>query len=203
MVFIMSRAQAPVLQCGPQWEPAARFHRATVHYQLSIPAHETRDALNATLDEALICGRLPFARSKNKEWLLKFSDVLQFLSIVDVSIDDASVLRIVSTSACVVPAWVPFGFLLQWLLVWLPFLDLGHNLAVTRTLYQNLARENHTVFKAECGPEIVIERGGGGSFSESRLLGAVSAQSKFFLAFIATPVGILAYLFATSGIVQW
>jgi hypothetical protein len=222
MVFLLSWLQAPLLLHGPCFSPAQRFHRARLVCRSNLAGKE----LTACIVKIIDSNKVPFASAGSDPsgtWfrLLRFSNTLQFLSILTLSIDEsecnqsqrAASLVIESSSVAFLPAWVPLGFLFQWLLFWLPFPDFGHNLTLAMGLSNALVIAHATGGFAVGSSRLkleapqVLEGGYGSSLARVPLVAAlaavVSPQSRFFLVFIAMPGAILATMCARSGIVKF
>ena len=222
MVFLLSWLQAPRLLSGPSFEPSQKFHRA----QLIFRSNLSSEALSTYVEGCIASNRIPFTNagydpSKRRFRLLRFSNTLQFLSVLTISIDESedsdrhktASLVIESASAACLPAWVPLVFLFQWLLFWLPFPDFGHNLTLCKDLAMALetAQASGGVLASRPRFELkeprVLEAGCGRSLTQCppvlALAAVVSPQSRFFLVFIALPGVVLISTVLRSGIVKF
>ena len=210
MVFLLSWLQAPLLLHGPCFLPAQSFHRARIQCTTNLTPSELSDCIKTSIE----ANKLPFGAvgsDPSGAWfrLIRFSDTLQFLSILTIrpiSHGNSGSLEIESASTTCFPPWIPLCFLFQWFLFWLPFPDFGHNLIAARSLAEALVRSQGSG-GLELGEIRVLEAGSCGTIARwppiAALANFVSPQSRFFLAFIATPGALLAVTFAMSGIVKF
>jgi len=217
MVFLLSWLQAPRLLNGPSFAPSQKFHRA----RLIFCSNLSGEALSAYVDRCIASNKIPFANagsdpSKRRFRLLRFSNTLQFLSVLTISIDESessgrrsktASLVIESASAACLPAWVPLVFFFQWLLFWLPFPDFGHNLTLSKDLAGAFEAAHASGPRLELKEPRVFETGYGHSLTQwppiLALAALVSPQSRFFLVFIALPGVVLISTVLRSGIVKF
>uniref|UniRef100_A0A7S2SIM1 Uncharacterized protein n=1 Tax=Rhizochromulina marina TaxID=1034831 RepID=A0A7S2SIM1_9STRA len=160
----------------------------------------------------------------------RFSDTLQFLSVVTLRLLSKEAaergvgsarynlrrrsgqqaqppvcqLSLRSVSASCLPAWVPLGMVAAVPFFWLPFPDFGCNLRHIDRFRQSFA--DHWSRPLVVQRQTTLSSGGLASVRRvpaiDMICRIVSPQSRFFLAFVATPLVIVIVAVLSSGLVE-
>lgn len=209
MVFLLTRLQTAWLLRAPRPPVLESLQRA--HMEISLAA--SQNSVVVEIEQALSTHRLRVIRITDDAFdnasgiyrMLRYSEVLQYLSLIRIQAlpaPEGCIVRIISCSISALPSWFPLSFLATWI----PFPDFGYNEAVVMSIIKLLSKEARSFRSVadggSCYEVKMIERGSLKFHSVQALISCVSPQTRFFFAFILIPVISLVYALYASGVVK-
>jgi len=223
MVFILTRLQHEMHGMLASYSIKA-FHTSRrefrLHLRLPKPTKlcpspvlkDEVDVLAMLLDffrKPIASGFLVVSYKKRVLRLHKLSNILQFLSVIEISVKEDELeqgvftISTTATSASILPVWFPFAFLIGYALVWLPFPDFGQNDSYLRLvgnlLLESCAQPDSGVAKIKALDKVSHEK------KESKqvwFFQKLPSSFIFFFCFIITPIlsALLVLIFATPSV---
>lgn len=169
-----------------------RLHSFTQEWSIDIPKNFILEDMTNHLSQkvgAPYSGMLLVSSSSDELIVHKLSNLLQYLSILEVSLTEHKqsrgkrqlLIRITSTSASILPAWFPLSCVLSCFLFWIPFSDLG----VNEHYVHSFARQ---VLIPIFGSSAIDNIDAVDSKQSSMMLFNIQPSFVFFFSFILLPV---------------